>query len=597
MNRTRQIFRSVNRGLWLVVIMAVLVMTQGLIAIGVPGHGLSALASEAALPGILGPADKARYRQIFDLQQVGRWKQANRLIADLEDPVLAGHVDYQRLMHPTAWRSTYRELHEWLGRYADHPLSDKVYKLAERRRPASGWKPLSRPRAVSLQIDGTIAAPGRENLAKPEQAQLSRHDRKMLSSIRRLVYRNAPTRALKNMGEGDGRRMGSDARALAHAQIARGYLTAGYVNKAIHAAELAMKGTGPGRMKGAFLAGISYWAEDRKEEAHAAFGIALGPEDGPLTGQESAAGVWRARSALATGDFLQVLPALRRASLAPRDMYGQIAGRLLARQPGFDWGPPPLSQQQLAAMMQFSGVRRALALAEVGQIGLADMELRLMAKRANQAGLDALLRLAAHIDAPATALRFARRRLNSHGERHDPALYPAPEWPLSPEVHVDRALVYAIARRESGFDPLARSSAGARGVMQLMPATARYVARIAGQPRPTNSSLHDPYLNIRLGQAYIRYVLKAVRPQENLVLAIAAYNAGPGNAAKWAAKKGVAQDPLLFLELMGSAETRTFARDVLSSLWIYRDRLGQSSPSLDALAAGRWPLYQSLDPQ
>ncbi len=571
-------------------------MTQGMLALAVPGHGLTARAAEAALPEILGPEDQARYRQIFDLQQAGRWKQARRLIAELEDPVLMGHVDFQRLMHPTAWRSSYRELHEWLDRYADHPLAERVYNLAERRRPASGWKALSRPRAISLQIDGTVAAPGKENQARPALAQLSRHDRKMLTSIRRLVYRNAPTRALKNMSAGDGRRMGSDARALAHAQIARGYLTAGYIDKAINVAEQAMKGTGPGRLKGAFLAGISYWAEDRKEEAHVAFGIALGPEDGPLTGQESAAGVWRARSSLATGDFMQVLPALRRASQAPRDMYGQIAGRLLARQSGFDWQPPTLSESQLAAILEFAGVRRALALAEVGQIGLADMELRLMAKRANQAGLDALLRLAAHIDAPATALRFARRRLNSHGERHDPALYPAPEWPLSPEVHVDRALVYAIARRESGFDPLARSSAGARGVMQLMPATARYVARIAGQPRPTNSSLHDPYLNIRLGQAYIRYVLKAVRPRDNLVLAIAAYNAGPGNAAKWAAKKGVAQDPLLFLELMGSAETRTFARDVLSSLWIYRDRLGQAAPSLDALAAGRWPLYQSLDP-
>ncbi len=160
---------------------------------------------------------------------------------------------------------------------------------------------------------------------------------------------------------------------------------------------------------------------------------------------------------------------------------------------------------------------------------------------------------------------------------------------------MDRALVYAIARRESGFDPLARSSAGARGVMQLMPTTARYVARIAGQPRPTNSALHDPHLNIRLGQAYIRYVLKAVKPQDNLVLAIAAYNAGPGNAARWSASSSVQQDPLLFLEMMGSAETRTFARDVLSALWIYRDRLGQPAPSLDAMAAGRWPLYQSLD--
>ncbi len=84
--------------------------------------------------------------------------------------------------------------------------------------------------------------------------------------------------------------MGSDARALAHALIARGYLTAEYVDKAINAATLAMRGTGPGQMKGAFLAGIGYWAQGRKEEAHAAFGLALGKDGDPLTGLESAAG-------------------------------------------------------------------------------------------------------------------------------------------------------------------------------------------------------------------------------------------------------------------------------------------------------------------
>jgi soluble lytic murein transglycosylase-like protein len=585
MNRTCRKIPSIHPGSWLALLLALLVV----------GHLAPARGAEASLPTILGAADQDRYRQIFVLQQTGRWDAAAKLIRQVQDPLLMGHVAYQRLMHPTAWRSSYRELHEWMNEHADHPLAEKVYRLAERRRPASGWKALQPPRPVPLRLEGDVTASGRPGAAPLHEANLSRHDRQMLRSIRRLVYRNAPTRALRTMESAEGRRMGSDARALAHALIARGYLTAELVDKAIRAAVLAMRGTGPGQMRGAFLAGIGYWAEGRKAEAHEAFGLALGKDGDPLTGLESAAGVWRARSALATGDFLEVLPALRRASASPRDMYGQIANRLLARQPGFDWQPPPLSEQQLVAMLEFAGVRRALALAEVGQIVRADMELRQMAGGANRAGLDAVLRLAAHIDAPATALRFARRRLSSHGERHDPALYPAPAWPLSPEVHVDRALVYAIARRESGFDPLARSSAGARGVMQLMPTTARYVARIAGQPRPTNSALHDPHLNIRLGQAYIRYVLKAVKPEDNLLLAIAAYNAGPGNVARWSASDSVKQDPLLFLEMMGSAETRTFARDVLSALWIYRDRMGQPAPSLDAMAAGRWPLYQSLD--
>ena len=74
-----------------------------------------------------------------------------------------------------------------------------------------------------------------------------------------------------------------------------------------------------------------------------------------------------------------------------------------------------------------------------------------------------------------------------------------------------------------------------------------------------------------------------------------AYNGGPGNLNKWRRKSDYQGDPLLFIESIPSRETRAFVERVLTNLWIYRFRLGQPAPSLDAIAAGAWPRYQAFD--
>jgi len=95
----------------------------------------------AAPAGPLARADVARYRDIFRLQAQGDLAAADRLIARLGNPLLLGHVLWQRYMHPTAHRSSYAELAAWLGLYADHPGADRIYRLALRRQPAGAAPP------------------------------------------------------------------------------------------------------------------------------------------------------------------------------------------------------------------------------------------------------------------------------------------------------------------------------------------------------------------------------------------------------------------------------------------------------------------------
>ncbi|MEZ5904467.1 MAG: hypothetical protein R3C69_04930 [Geminicoccaceae bacterium] len=106
-----------------------------------------------SVPRPLGSEDAALYRMIFELQEHGRWTDADRLIGRLDDRLLLGHVLAQRFLHPTAYVSSYPELRSWLEAYADHPEAVTIYRLAERRRPA-GAEPLPEPVAGYLGGSG-----------------------------------------------------------------------------------------------------------------------------------------------------------------------------------------------------------------------------------------------------------------------------------------------------------------------------------------------------------------------------------------------------------------------------------------------------------
>ena len=81
---------------------------------------------------ILSVEDIALYQEIFDLQEDGRWKKADRRIKKLNNDILMGHVKFQRYMHPTKYRSKYKELRDWMAAYNDHPEAYRIYRLANK---------------------------------------------------------------------------------------------------------------------------------------------------------------------------------------------------------------------------------------------------------------------------------------------------------------------------------------------------------------------------------------------------------------------------------------------------------------------------------
>ena len=158
--------------------------------------------------------------------------------------------------------------------------------------------------------------------------------------------------------------------------------------------------------------------------------------------------------------------------------------------------------------------------------------------------------------------------------------YPLPDlergaWPVPPEFAL------AIARQESELNAAAASPAGARGLMQLMPATAQHVARQIGLPYSETRLVRDPVYNARLGTAYLQRMLD--RYDGSYLLATAAYNAGPGRVDAWLQTFGDPRskgtDVILWIESIPFNETRNYVMRVLESLHVYRARLeGRAGP-------------------
>jgi len=138
-------------------------------------------------------------------------------------------------------------------------------------------------------------------------------------------------------------------------------------------------------------------------------------------------------------------------------------------------------------------------------------------------------------------------------------------------------VLYGLIRQESRFVTDVRSSVGASGLMQLMPATARWTARKIGQPY-TPAMINDSDVNLRLGATYFKLVLDDFGG--SLAMATAAYNAGPNRPRRW--REGAVMEPAAWAETIPFNETRDYVKKVLSNSVYYAALLGTPAPTLKA---------------
>ena len=319
----------------------------------------------------------------------------------------------------------------------------------------------------------------------------------------------------------------------------------------------------------------------RPAEALAHFERMYGAVTSPMSRARGA--YWRARALEAGGDRDEAEEWYAKAAAFPTMFYGQLAAAALGNERLTLPPEPTVSAEEAAKFERREMVRVVRFLHEIDPRDNADrvgLFLRRMIRDASSADEWVLLaRLATEMRQPEEAI-FAAKQAFQNGVTLIATGYPT--IPLHRNSSIENGLALSLIRQESTFNTNIVSSAGARGLMQLMPATARLVAKKLGV-RPDDDRLtEDPDYNILLGTTYIRQMVDAYGG--SYLLAIAAYNAGSGRVDSWLAKYGdprqPGMDPLDWMEAIPIAETRNYVQRVLEALQIYRLRLGQGGHGL-----------------
>ena len=261
-----------------------------------------------------------------------------------------------------------------------------------------------------------------------------------------------------------------------------------------------------------------------------------------------------------------------------RSFYGFVSADILQNQYNYQDEPSPVTLEQILSLEESPGIQRALELFALGERSQARREWYFSTSDFNNVERDVAARV---------ALRWGWYKASiqtmidagawNHLDHRFPIAYADTFITHARRANIPVQWSLAIARQESSFMTDAKSSAGALGVMQLMPATAKQVAAKIGVSYPNNRSLTSPDLNIRLGTNYLAQMLRKF--DNNRILASAAYNAGPGRVNQWL-NPDVPFD--VWIEIIPFTETRNYVQNVLMFSSIYSRRMNERQPLIYA---------------
>lgn len=293
---------------------------------------------------------------------------------------------------------------------------------------------------------------------------------------------------------------------------------------------------------------------------------------------------WQGRAAEAAGRTGEARSHYQAAAHYPTAYYGQIARARLGLGEFNLRRPPELSNR--SAMMNLEIVRAARLLYEIDARDLVLPFATDLAERAvDIGGLVALAEVARKYDDARTMLYIGKAALN-RGHAFDVYAFPTNGMPdfrmVGPAV--DRSVVYSIARQESAFNPRARSSANALGLMQVLPGTGKLIAKKFGFPFDQKRMLSDPAYNAQMGAAELGDALEIYRG--SYILTFASYNAGRGRVREWLERYGDPRDPgvdpIDWVERIPFSETRNYVQRVIENMQVYRAQLGSSRLMIEA---------------
>jgi peptidoglycan lytic transglycosylase len=535
----------------------------------------SAVTAQTAPPLVRIPRD---WRGVFDAIDAGSWASAQAGIAVLPRSILTPVARAELYTARGSPVVDLASLQALIAEAPELPQADQLAAMAVRRgatvSPLTiGEKPTyslgsapirykARPvqgEPYADQLRGLLDPLIKVNDASGAEAQL-------------LVY--APS-------------LSAEARAEAAQRVAFAYYVNGDDTNARRVSDTWRQGaTGEWASQAAWVSGLASWRLGDWNAASTDF-----QQVARLAQQrELRAGgyFWAARAEQAAGRPRSVEPFLRAAATtteAAESFYGLLARESLGLKTTLAGDPfvgsdPPIDN--------LPNVQRAMELARIGEPALAEEMLRHQAKIGTASEHHALIQLAKRLDLPAAQLWLANN--GQWGARSDATdRYPNPRWSPLSGWRVDPALAFGHIVQESAFRRTAVSTAGAVGLMQVLPITAQQMATSRGVAY-SRASLTDPRFNLEFGQSFIETMRGSSATAGQLPRVIASYNAGPLPVARWAAinDKG---DPLLWIESIPYWETRYYVPAVLRNMWVYQGLNSEQTVTLKAMAQHRWPSF------
>ncbi|MBC2651990.1 lytic transglycosylase domain-containing protein [Novosphingobium flavum] len=536
-------------------------------------------ADRTAVPTLLTQDERTYYKDLFGAIEHQDWTKVQTLLQARPDGPLHLVARAEYYLDAKSPRIDLPALTDWLGKGAGLPQAEQIAALATKR-GATAVPAL--PAAQPL-----YSLPTSQKRVRPRDTNDGTMPALVASSIQDKIKADDPSGA-KILLDGIDAGLSLPARAEWRAKIAWSFYIENDDASAYALAQSAAEGFGPWVAEGWWTAGLAAWRTDDCQGAADAFARTAAAADNAEL--KAAAWYWQSRALVRCRKPEGASAPLRLAAARDETFYGMLAAEQLGLRLPATHQSPDFTQADWQRLRDNPTVRTAVQLAEIGEDGLADEVLRYQARVGDPGLYQPLSRLARDLGLPSTQLWMAYAA--PMGGKPEPALrFPTPKWTPATGWKVDPALVYAHTLQESIFRTSVTSPAGARGLMQIMPAAARdHAAALGVSP----ADITRPEVNLAFGQRHLQMLRDNPGTQGLLPKVIAAYNAGLTPVTRWNTEIRDKGDPLLWIESVPYWETRGYVNIVLKNYWMYERQAGGPSESRLALAQAMWPTFPDL---
>lgn len=567
-------------------------------------------------PSAISEEDAELYYRAFNLIHIKDYAQADMLTGHIQNRLLVGYLLYEKYISKS-YRSSPAALKDWLNHYADLPVAQDIYKLLKRKlgqRTPKGVR-------IPLIVGSIRPLYTRSNFVDDERSSspvfrtvsaIAIHvGRCKLNNTLNTYIRKGESKLLKNslLDPRIIKRLNYKEYSYYCASLARMYFINGRTEYTLEWAQKALKHCRKELPETSFVLGLSYWRKQEYSNAKTAFSSILDYKELYASELVSKAAYWAARASFRIHDFNHYYAYLKVASKYIYDFYGILAAEELGVKPQYNNNILDNEGVQLSELLQNAHGARAFALLQFGLSSWAEQELILFAKYDLQhyrgetkiAMVKALAYLAYKEPMPMLGLRLAGMQGMYYGFGY--LDYPIFNVLSTTDYKVDPLLLISLMRRESSFYSDAISSAGAIGLMQLMPSTAKgliqkadfitNLSSITLNDYAVKRILRNPRYNFNLGQDYMRQLLDNGINKNNLLYALASWNGGVLNLKNW--KKDayrLPKDYLFFIENIPFGESRDFVKKVLTDYWVYQITVGAHPYLALNLINNTAPLYR-----